>query len=137
MSKDWNPEWNGHTELWDENITCKKVCSPVKFNHAIIFQTNNLSWHGLTDIIKCPPGAYRKSIAYYYVSDFEKEIKVHTNSVGCDRSGYRIKAVFRPTPGEEIHPGLEELYKIRPFRRITDADILKYYPQWLEEQHNI
>jgi hypothetical protein len=50
------------------------IKSPVVFNTAIIFKTNEISWHGVPEIIKCPENEYRKSIAYYYVSDLDKTL---------------------------------------------------------------
>jgi len=68
LSKDWSPEWNGATELWNKDMSKKVVQSDVVFNRAIIFQTNEESWHGLPEKIMCPKRILRKSLGFYYVS---------------------------------------------------------------------
>ena len=123
MSKGWKKEWNGSTELWDNEVKECKVKSEVKFNTAIIFKTNEISWHGMPEKLKCPEGVYRKSLAYYYISPLvtnKEEVKV-----GNNEDGYRIKAAFTKRPNDECNKIKEELYKIRPYRLITEEDMQK------------
>jgi Rps23 Pro-64 3,4-dihydroxylase Tpa1-like proline 4-hydroxylase len=61
LSKDWNPEWNGETQLWNKDMSECIVKSPVVFNTAFLFTTNNESWHGLPEKICCPENVSRKS----------------------------------------------------------------------------
>jgi dTDP-glucose 4,6-dehydratase len=121
MSKDWKEEWNGDTQLWDKDLSNCIVKSPVVFNTAIIFKTNETSWHGLPEEIKCPDGALRKTIAYYYVSPLES--KPDENRIGNDGSGYRTKATFKKRPEDPEDELKEKLYQIRPFRLITKEDL--------------
>jgi hypothetical protein len=129
MSKDWNnEEWNGQTELWDNDMQECIVKSPVVFNSAIIFKTNEISWHGVPEIIKCPENIYRKSIAYYYISPLE--INSSDKKIGDDGSGYRTKATFVKRPNDIYDERMEKLYKIRPFRRIEKEDMEEIWPEW-------
>lgn len=128
LSKDWKNEWNGATELWDENVQNKVVESKVKFNSAIIFQTNEISWHGLPEKIMCPEGVFRKSFAYYYVSPLKA--KENNNKFGADNSGYRTKASFIKRPTDPNLKQMDELYKIRPHRRIAKNDMKQIWPEW-------
>ena len=121
MSKDWKEEWNGETQLWDNNLSKCIVKSPVIFNTAIIFKTNETSWHGLPDEIKCPEGVLRKTLAYYYIIPIES--KPVDNKIGNDGSGYRKKATFKKRPQDEHDELKEKLYKIRPFRLINKDDL--------------
>jgi dTDP-glucose 4,6-dehydratase len=121
MSKDWNPEWNGETQLWDKNMENCVVKSNVVFNTAFIFKTNDISWHGLPEEIKCPQGVLRKTIAYYYVSPL---ISVpEETKIGNDGSGYRTKATFIKRPQDPYDEKIDKLYKIRPYRLITQDDL--------------
>jgi Rps23 Pro-64 3,4-dihydroxylase Tpa1-like proline 4-hydroxylase len=122
MSKDWQNEWNGETQLWDKNLTKCVVKSPVVFNTAIIFKTNETSWHGLPEPIACPANVLRKSIAYYYVSPMESTPE--DSKVGNDGTGYRTKATFKKRPDDLYDELKAKLYKIRPFRLITKEDLL-------------
>ena len=104
------------------------VSSPVKFNTAIIFKTNEISWHGLPEPIKCPENVYRKSLAYYYVSPIVTESK--ESKFGNDGSGYRTKATYVKRPKDPLDERMEQLYQIRPFRLITQKDLAEIYPDW-------
>jgi dTDP-glucose 4,6-dehydratase len=121
LSKDWQDEWNGHTELWNKDMTECVVKSPVRFNTAIIFKTNEISWHGLPEIIKCPEHIYRKSLAYYYVTDLVSS--ENKNKIGNDGTGFRTKAAFIKRPCDPYDEKIEGLYKIRPLRRIEPSDL--------------
>ena len=121
MSKDWKEEWNGETQLWDKNMEKCIVKSPVKFNTAIIFKTNEISWHGLPEPICCTENVLRKSLAYYYISPLCS--KKSENKIGNDGSGFRTKATFTKRPNDPYDELKEKLYKIRPFRLITDEDL--------------
>jgi len=133
MSKDWNnDEWNGQTELWDNDMQECVVKSPVIFNTAIIFKTNEISWHGVPEIIKCPENTYRKSIAYYYLSELIDTKNNTYEKLGNDGSGYRTKATFVKRPNDIYDERMEKLYKIRPFRRIEKEDMEEIWPEWDE-----
>lgn len=121
ISKDWKEEWNGETQLWDNNMENCVVKSPVKFNTAIIFKTNETSWHGLPEKICCPEDVLRKSIAYYYISPIVTSSD--DNKFGNDGSGYRTKATYRKRPQDPFCEKMDRLYKIRPFRLITQQDL--------------
>ena len=74
FTKDWEPEFGGAIQLWNEDFSaCEKKLSPC-FNKAILFRTSDVSYHGLPLPIKCPEGNSRKSIAIYYVSDPRSEL---------------------------------------------------------------
>ena len=121
LSKDWKDEWGGQTELWDENMKKCIKKSNVEFNSALIFKTTEKSWHGLPEPIKCPENVQRKSLAFYYLIPLENQLNL--NKLGSD-NGYRTKAVFTKRPEDEYDELFEKLCKIRPFRRITDDDLI-------------
>jgi len=131
LNKDWKREWNGHSELWNENVTecIKKQC--VVYNTAFIFQTNDISWHGVPEKIMCPANHYRKTLAYYYISPLVS--KPDTKKFGCDSSGHRTKASFIKRPQDKDYPELQKLYSIRPHRRITHEDMSRIWPEWTPE----
>jgi 2OG-Fe(II) oxygenase superfamily len=66
LNKDWRDAYHGHLELWDKETSCC-VCKVLPtFNRCVIFNTNDVSYHGHPDRLECPPGTTRKSIAVYY-----------------------------------------------------------------------
>ena len=127
LNKEWKPEWNGETELWNKDVS-ECIKSPVKFNTAIIFQTNDISYHGVSKKILCPEDVYRKSIAYYYVSPLES--KANINKLGAQNDGYRLKASFIKKKDDPYCEKIQKLYNIRPYRLITEKDIEMIYPSW-------
>ena len=129
LSKEWNINWNGETQLWDKNMEKCVVKSPVIFNTAIIFKTNDISWHGLPQKITCPENVYRKSFAYYYVSNLDESHQKY-NKFGNDGTGYRSKAAFIKRPEDPYREEMEQLYKIRPHRRIENEDLINIWPSW-------
>ena len=85
LNDDWKHEFGGHLELWDKTMKkCEKKIE-LKFNKLYIFSTDNYSFHGYPDPIKCPSNISRKSLALYYYSngrpnrDQKKEIPNTTN----------------------------------------------------------
>ena len=129
LSKDWKPEWNGDTQLWDKNMDRCIVKSPVIFNTAIIFKTNEVSWHGLPDKIMCPEGTLRKSLAYYFISPLESQASI--SKIGNDGTGYRTKATFTKRPEDPECELINKLYEIRPHRLIKEEDISELPDNWV------
>lgn len=121
MSKDWDVNWNGANELWNSDITKCIAKTDIKFNRAILFKTNDISWHGLPDKIQCPENIFRKSLAYYYVSPL--------NTLKNENE-YRKKAKFIKRPEDSFDENIQKLYEIRPFRRITKEDMNLLMPNW-------
>ena len=128
LSEEWKDEWNGSTELWDKDITKCFFKSNVKFNRAILFQTNDLSFHGVPEKISCPDNILRKSFAYYYISPLCS--KQNLDKLGANKDGYRLKASFVKRPQDPDLPQLKKLYDIRPYRLINEKDMLEIWPEW-------
>ncbi len=66
LNEDWQEEWNGHLELWDEGMErCGARVAPL-FNRMVVFSTTDKSYHGHPDALTCPENVRRNSIALYY-----------------------------------------------------------------------
>lgn len=122
LNTEWKPEYGGDLEFWNESLTEKKSVTSPSWNTAVVFKTNDLSYHGLPKAIECPEGQYRKSLAIYYVSP------------PTDGALPRFKAEFSPTPEQHssLNVHLEKLYNIRKQRRIEQEDLMDW-PQWKSE----
>ena len=113
LNDKWNPEWNGDLQFYDSTYShCEKQYYP-EYNNAILFQTSDLSYHGLPKTILCPENIGRKSLAIYYISEPEPDPLV------------RYKANFFPLPGEILSADFLKLYEIRNTRNIQEHDITK------------
>ena len=124
LSKNWNPEWKGSNELWDANVTQCIQKTEVVFNRAIVFKTNDISWHGLPDPLQCPDKICRMSLAYYYVSPL---------NTSKDEKEYRKKAKYTRRPCDPPCDKLDQLFEIRSSRRIEPEDRPLYFPNWSKE----
>ena len=110
LTEDWTPKDGGDliltTDIHAPDDVIKKV--PPMFNTAILFRTTDDSIHGLPT--PTTTGKFRKSLAIYYVSP--------------PREGatQRKKAQFFPFR-HIPHEKLQNLYDIRPHRRIENSDL--------------
>lgn len=78
----------------------------------------------------CPENEYRMSLDYYYVSPLVA--RNDTNKYGADKSGYRTKASFIKRPQDPDDPRMDELYKLRRYRRIEYNDLERLgFTDWL------
>ena len=76
LNRDWQPQWHGQLQLWDEAMTRCEVSLEPRFNRCVIFNTTSTSFHGVPDALECPPDVSRKSVAlYYYTSGRPEEEK--------------------------------------------------------------
>ncbi len=108
LTPGWKPEYNGGLELWTHDTVnmqpgeCVKVLEN-KFNRAVIFQTNQNSWHsvGIHQKVNYPEGVYRNSLAAYYLTDPSLE----TDSRG--------KALFAPSETQKGNAEILNLIKKR------------------------
>jgi hypothetical protein len=66
LNEPWESNWNGAVELWDEKVENKLFSLEPRLGNALIFETNDVSYHGHPDPLKTPDGIFRKSIAMYY-----------------------------------------------------------------------
>ena len=69
FNKDWQADWGGNIELWDSKVkNCIHSFSP-SFNRCVVFETNEVSFHGVT-AVQCPESVARQSFAgYYYTAE--------------------------------------------------------------------
>jgi Rps23 Pro-64 3,4-dihydroxylase Tpa1-like proline 4-hydroxylase len=95
LNKDWQEEYGGHLELWDQDMTqCEQKILPI-FNRCVIFSTTDFSYHGHPNPLTCPEGQTRKSLALYYYSNGR--------------------------PAEEVSGGHSTLFKTRPNEQLEPA----------------
>ena len=101
LNSDWENDYGGNLELWDNNISnCEKSIKPV-FNRAVIFNTSDISFHGHPDPLNCPDHICRKSLAWYYLTKPQKNVTK------------RYRARFVPRPNDPKDKQIEEFRKQR------------------------
>jgi Rps23 Pro-64 3,4-dihydroxylase Tpa1-like proline 4-hydroxylase len=89
FNRDWRPEWGGEFELWDPDVKIRHHAHLPIFNRCVVFETNEISFHGVS-AVKCPPGQTRKSFAAYY----------YTQAAPAHWDGQTHSTIFRARPDE-------------------------------------
>ena len=70
LNKNWDENWGGAIELWDQKMKNNFLKVYPHINNAVVFRTDTESNHGFPDPINCPENEGRKSIAvYYYIKE--------------------------------------------------------------------
>jgi len=81
LNPNWQERWGGALELWDREMRRCVVQIPPLFNEALIFRTDEISYHGFPDPLRCPDGESRKSLAlYYYTAESGAEVKTRSTN---------------------------------------------------------
>jgi len=76
LNKGWKDEWGGLLELWNKDVTvCEQLISPI-LNRCVIFECNDISFHGY-DKISCPDDQTRKSFYGYFYTGVAPDVKYH------------------------------------------------------------
>ena len=88
-----------------------KIITPI-FNRAIIFDTTQKSWHGVS-VVRAPNKIYRKSIAIYYVCKPSKN------------ADPRSRALYAPTQNQLKSPKIKKLIKLRS-KNSTVSKVYKF-----------
>lgn len=70
LNKDWKDEWNGDIQFWDkQNTHCVKSYFP-NWGNAILWEYDELGFHGHPNALNCPEDEYRDGFRiFYYTSN--------------------------------------------------------------------
>jgi len=94
LNKDWEEEWGGYLELWDQDMQHQVKAIAPKFNRMVIFTTKDNTFHGHPDPLACPPGVTRRSLALYY----------YTNGRPEEERSAVHGTLHQVRPGEDFNP---------------------------------
>jgi Rps23 Pro-64 3,4-dihydroxylase Tpa1-like proline 4-hydroxylase len=87
----WNEAWGGHIELWDKNVrNCQYRCVPA-LNRCLLFETSDISYHGVARVT-APADVARQSFAAYY----------YTREAPPGWTGTVHSTIFRARPDEKL-----------------------------------
>ncbi len=86
----WDDSWGGQLQLWDKDVRrCEVTLAPI-FNRCVVFETNEISFHGVIPVSAAAP-VPRKSFATYY---YTKEAPSHW--IGISHG-----TIFKARPNEK------------------------------------
>ncbi|ESQ81554.1 hypothetical protein AEAC466_20980 [Asticcacaulis sp. AC466] len=106
LGEEMKPEYGGHLGLWKhdgQNNQPGELALEIepKFNRAVIFDTTQNSWHGMSRPLAQPEGVCRKSLAIYYLCEPPK---------GTDPRG---RALFAARENQQGDPEIAALIRAR------------------------
>lgn len=106
ISSDMRPEHGGHLGLWEHDSVNQQPGRLVKeiapiFNRAVLFNTTQKSWHGMSRTLAVTEGIYRKSLAIYYLRDPAPDTDA------------RGRALFAPREEQRGDPAVLETIRLR------------------------
>lgn len=69
LNPEWDDKWGGHIQLWDKDVkNCRQAFAPA-LNRCVIFETSNISFHGVTPITNSAPFPRISFATYYYTRE--------------------------------------------------------------------
>ncbi len=118
LNEDWDEAWGGAVELWDREVKNCEVSVMPALNRCVLFETSDISFHGVQPVT-CPPGHGRISFAGYY----------YTEQPHQSWNGEHHSTVFKARPDEALRDlvwgnvdrlGRAAYRKLRRGRRIVN-----------------
>jgi Rps23 Pro-64 3,4-dihydroxylase Tpa1-like proline 4-hydroxylase len=87
----WEPQWGGQLQLWDKTVKNCEVTVQPQLNRCVIFETNEISYHGVVPISPLAPYPRISFATYYYT----KEAPAHWD-------GNSHTTIFKARPEEKF-----------------------------------
>jgi Rps23 Pro-64 3,4-dihydroxylase Tpa1-like proline 4-hydroxylase len=106
ISSELKAQHGGHLGFWEHDPVTNRPGKLVreiepKFRRAVIFDTSQNSWHGMSRALTQPEGIYRKSLATYFLCEPAQD------------SDARGRALYAPREDQKGDAAIEELIKAR------------------------
>ena len=91
LNDPWSPDWGGQFQLWNADVSkCEETFDPI-FNRCVIFETNEVSYHGVVPVSPGAPAPRRSFATYYYT----REAPAHW-------TGVSHSTIFKARPEERV-----------------------------------
>lgn len=94
LSEELQEGHGGHLGMWAHDESASKPAELIKeiqpkFNRALLFDTTQNSWHGMSRPLVQPDNIYRKSLAIYYLVAPEGEVDPRGRALYAARDSQR------------------------------------------------
>ncbi len=104
LNPGWRQSWGGAVELWDRDVKTRYALFEPKHNRAVLFETSEISFHGVT-ACACPEDVTRNSFAVYY----------YTKEPPPGYAGVAHSTIFKARPDERL-----KKYVLMPAETVLD-----------------
>jgi hypothetical protein len=91
LNPEWKEEWGGQIQLWDRDVKKCEASFVPKFNRCVIFETSDISYHGVMPVSTSAPGPRMSFATYFYT----KEAPAHWTGVAHN-------TIFKARPDEKL-----------------------------------
>jgi len=97
LNKGWKSEWGGQFEIWNSDVSELGAALEPVFNRCVLFETSEISYHGVRKV-DCPSDVTRNSFAaYYYTREAPSGWDGSTHStLFIARPNERLKRILMP-----------------------------------------
>jgi hypothetical protein len=102
LNQDWDPRWGGAIELWDRDVKQRHHAFAPALNRCVVFETSDISFHGVQPV-SCPQDRARQSFAAYY----------YTEQAPAHFRGQAHDTIFRVRPDETLRGALMQLEAVQ------------------------
>jgi hypothetical protein len=91
LNLSWDEQWGGHIQLWNKDVTtCEAAFAPA-LNRCVIFETSDISFHGVTPVTPAAPYPRQSFATYYYTRETPPHWK-----------GAAHSTIFKARPDEKL-----------------------------------
>lgn len=109
LNPNWQSEWGGEIEIWDKDVKNRLRSMSPLINRCLVFQTTDISYHGVRPVT-APGDTCRKSFAAYY----------YTKEAPAEWKGESHSTIFKARPDERLR-GMLLMPAERLKRRVEGA----------------
>ncbi len=118
LNKNWQESYGGKLEMWNKDMTACVAAHLPLLNRCVIFETNDISYHGYGKIT-VPDGESRKSVYAYYYTPLDKSTLVYHDTT------------FRTRPNEpaakKLQTAVKETSKNFIKRQLKHFGLIDFY----------
>lgn len=108
LNPTWKDEWGGHLQLWDREVKQCQLDIAPKHNRCLIFETSDISYHGVTPVAVDVPFDRRSFAAYYYTKEAPPRWKGEShNTIFQARPDERMRGYFL-MPAERLQQKIRQ-----------------------------
>lgn len=106
MNPDWKTDYAGALELWDMDTKSKLADIEPFFNRVVVFETNEVSYHGHPRPWAGPSDVHRRSLAVYYYTQERDGAAPEHNTIYRQTTGL---SGYVKTARSSLRAGLEHV----------------------------
>lgn len=110
LNKDWKEQYGGMIEMWNANVSKLEQAYLPGYNRCVIFETNEISYHGYGKIT-VPEGITRKSFYGYFYTDLRDGAAKYHDTIFKARPEEGLAKKIKTDVKETIKNNVKRIFK--------------------------